>query len=74
MAKKEHPKPAVNIGSSGTYIAYDRSGAEIWTEKDFVVGSSQVPRGISITMGAGVLVSPDSGERIHKWDPWGVLA
>lgn len=69
-----HPEHAPSRGSLGTYVAYGKDGVEIWRREDFAMGMDQVPTGISITMGAGVIVDPKTGERLHAWDPWDVLA
>lgn len=61
-------------GEVGTYVAYARSdGREIWRKEGFVRHRDQVPMGVSITMGAGVLLDPRTGESIFKWNPWGIL-
>lgn len=56
----------------GLCLVYDRAGNELWRKPEFRVGVDRVPRALSGTMGAMVVVS-DDGERIAKWNPWGAI-
>jgi hypothetical protein len=58
---------------SGTYIAYNAAGDEIWRKEDFVIGKDEVPRGLSIGMKAMTIVNPKSGEILKRWNPWHVI-
>ena len=64
----ERGKPTV-----GTYIAYDKAGKEIWRKEDFTRSHDSVPRGISITMGAGKCIDPKTGEVQFQWNPWNII-
>jgi len=57
----------------GTYLAYDRSGREIWRKEGFVVGRDSAPPGLSVVMGASRIIDPATGEVLRSWNPWNVL-
>ena len=59
-------------GRVGTCVVYDRAGNELWRQSEFRVGVDRVPPGLSMGMGAMVVVS-DDGEAVARWNPWGVL-
>lgn len=51
----------------GHYMAYDRQGTVIWEDKDFIIGVSQLPPGLSIGMRA---CQVKNGKTVlHQWDP-----
>ncbi len=69
---KDRPDGMDQAVKPGTYIAYAKDdGREIWRMEGFSPRHHAVPYGISLTMGAGAIIDPKSGERTHLWDPWG---
>jgi len=72
---KSDPKPSIQASSgiTGTYIAYDRAGNEMWRGENFTIGVDKAPGGLSIGMGAMRVVDPKTGETLKQWNPWGVL-
>jgi hypothetical protein len=71
-AKSERQKPESTTTRAGRCVVYDKTGREIWRQDRFVCGVDQVPRALSMVMGAMLVVSED-GERVAGWNPWGVL-
>lgn len=56
----------------GHYRAYSKEGKLIWEDPEFIVGSSQIPWGLSISMGAAEITDA-KGHRVHTWDPHDIL-
>lgn len=52
---------------------YGPGGEVLWEREGFVLGQDSVPRRLSLVMVAMQVVDPVSGERLAKWNPWGVL-
>lgn len=73
MAKTKFEAPEIPDAPVGTLIAFDRRGEELWRMDDFKVGTDKVPYGVSLGMGASVLLDPATGEVKRTWNPWGVL-
>lgn len=75
MAKGAHSSDPASRSKAivGHYIGYSKQGTVLWEKDEFTIGVDKVPASVSAGLGACVVVD-SSGELIHKWNPWGVLA
>lgn len=55
----------------GHYKAYDKHGAVIWEDPDYIIGTTQIPSGLSIGMAYAQIFN--GKEVIHAWDPENLL-